>query len=818
MKKLFLILTLVFLSLTLLPVFALDEVYLNRQVGTFTSVATNDDVSALLINPAGLGFKRRSEGYFSFDTNIDPSYIVGRNIYLLRLPILGSIGYEEFIDSETESKLKVLNWGGSILKINNLTIGFNHRWYYSDFGAVSRTENFDIGLMLRPYNWVSFGAVVRNRVYGREFLDDRLQRRLRGGVAIRPLTNRITLTWDTEYEEFEKDKFRLYNNYYGVKLEVLPLMYVFANGDKDNEYRFGISIYSGFSSVSYSRVENQDKTMNIDNLAFTFDSLYHKKEFKGIPTKYRPTMVAKIKIGGSYTEEDIRGGIFSPRLPKFRDLVSQFEKVQYIDEVSGVVLYLKSNSLSISQVQELIDIMEKIQTWDKYIICYLEYGAGLKDFYLASMCDAIIMPSSGSLELFGISARLTFFKGLFDKLGIQADFIRPDSNKYKSAVEQFTRTEISPAAEENLKSLLGDIYDQLITGIAEGRELEKSRIEDIIDNYGLISAEQAKEFGLIDAIGYEPELKDLIKEYHRGFSFPGKYSQLNIEMVDFYNDNWSNKAQIAVMFITGTIVTGKSGRNLLFGNTAGSETIAKKLDELANRKDIKAVVIRVDSPGGSAIASDIIWQKIEALKKSGKKVIISMGNVAASGGYYIAAPADKIVADPGTITGSIGIFGGKFVLKELYGKLGITQSQVKFGKHADIYALNRPFSPEERDILKKHMSDFYLKFKKKVSAGRGLNLDKVEELARGQVFTGRQALEINLIDEIGTLQDAIKLAAKEAKIKKITNILYMDTRGNLMNEIFTGGDIRSLFIPDLGLDILNSGKYWYYCPYSIETN
>ncbi|HDS08978.1 MAG TPA: signal peptide peptidase SppA, partial [Firmicutes bacterium] len=728
------------------------------------------------------------------------------------------IGYEQYYKGGLEgNRIRVINWGGTLIKLNNLTFGFNKRWYYSDFGTVRSAQNYDLGLMYRPYNWISFGAVIRNRCPGRDFLDGELQRRLQGGVAIRPFTNRVTLSWDTEYEEYEKDKFRILDNYYGAKLEVLPLTYMYISGNKDYDINFGISVYSGFSSFTFSRSENEDKTMTYDNIVFTFDSLYHKKEFKGLPSKYRPTMVARIVISGSYAEEEVRGSLFTQRVPKFRDLVSQFEKALYIEEISGIVVYLKDNNLSIAQVQELISAMEKIQDWDKFIIIYLEYGAGLKNYYLASVGDAIMMPPSATLDLLGISSRMTFFKGLFEKVGIEADFIRPDSNKYKSAVEQFTRDSISPEAEENLRSILQDIYDQITEGIAHGREKEKSAVLDIIDQHGIIDADKALELDLIDKIGYESDLKDLVNEYMGFFKLPGKLSALNLEYLDFYSDNWSNKAEIAVMFITGNIMTGESGSNLIFGSTAGSETIAKKLDMLAGRKDIKAVVIRIDSPGGSALASDIIWQKIELLKKSGKKVIISMGNVAASGGYYIAAPGDVIVADPGTITGSIGIFGGKFVLKELYGKLGLTQSQVKFGKYSDIYALNRPFTEDERILLKDNMGEFYLQFKTKVATGRNLSLDRVEEIARGQVYTGRQAKEINLVDEIGTLQDAIKIAAREAKVKKINNILYMDMRGNIMNEMFTGDNLRKLFIPDLGIDLIESENYWYICPYTIDT-
>ncbi|MDD3625842.1 MAG: signal peptide peptidase SppA [bacterium] len=818
-RRLTVFLTGLFIILMFLPTVSGDDpVYLYRNVGSFTSVATNDDVSALIVNPAGLGFKRRFEGYFSFTTRSDPEYLVEKNLYLLRLPIVGSIGFEEYLNDNLESnKVRVINWGGTVLKLNNLSFGFNKRWYYSDFGTVQSVQNYDLGMMYRPYNWISIGAVMRNYCADRDFLDGELQRRLRGGVALRPFTNRITLSWDTEYEEFAKDKFRIWDNYYGVKLEILPLTYIYASGNKDADINFGISIYSGFSSFSYSRTENEDQTMNYDNLVFTFDSLYHKKEFQGIPSKFKPTMVARVVIAGSFSEEEVRGNFLTPRVPKFRDLVSQFEKVLYIEEVSGVVVHLKDNNLSIAQVQELISVMEKIQEWDKFIIFYLEYGAGLKNYYLATVGDAIMMPPSATLELFGLSSRMTFFKGLFNKVGIEADYIRPDSNKYKSAVEQFTRDSISPEAEENLRSLLGDIFDQITEGIAIGREKEKSEVQNIIDTTGIIDAKKALELDLIDKIGYESDIKDLVNDYMGFFRLPEKMSSINLEYLDFYNDNWSNKAEIAVMFITGTITTGESGSNLLFGQTAGSETIAKKLDMLAGRKDIKAVVIRVDSPGGSALASDLIWQKIEMLKKSGKKVIISMGNVAASGGYYVAAPGDIIVADPGTITGSIGIFGGKFVLKELYGKLGITQSQVKFGKYSDMYAMNRTFTDEERQMLKDHMGDFYLEFKTKVGDGRNLTLDRVEEIARGQVYTGRQALEINLVDEIGTLQDAIKIAAREAKIKKINNILYMDMRGNVMNELFTGGNVRKFFIPDLGIELIDSENYWYICPYSLET-
>jgi protease-4 len=396
---------------------------------------------------------------------------------------------------------------------------------------------------------------------------------------------------------------------------------------------------------------------------------------------------------------------------------------------------------------------------------------------MAAPASKVYLVPTGGVNLIGLHVEQTYLKGLLDKIGVSADI--EHMGAYKGAGEPFTRTGPSEEAKEMLDWLLNDLYDQMVQQIAEDRQLEPDQVKQLIDK-GPFSAEEAKKAKLVDEVGYpEDFMKTLKDRYGANLDVVHDYGKRELPEIDlsspfgvfkFFGEIMSktkagSKPQIAVVYVDGMIVTGKTDEGIFGGEgVAGSTTVRRLLAKIREDKQVKAVVLRVDSPGGSAVASDIIWHATQAVGKE-KPFIVSMGNVAASGGYYVSAGASKIYADPGTITGSIGVVGGKLVTTGLWNWLGVSFHETSRGKHADIYNTNRPFTEEEREIIRKYMRDVYQSFKDRVTEGRKDKLKgEIESLAGGRVYTGRQAQAKGLVDQLGGMQEAIKYAASEANV------------------------------------------------------
>ena len=401
-------------------------------------------------------------------------------------------------------------------------------------------------------------------------------------------------------------------------------------------------------------------------------------------------------------------------------------------------------------------------------------NASTQEYLLATACDEVVMPESGTLLMTGVRAEVSFYKNLFDKIGVQAEILRV--GEFKSAAEPFTRTEMSPQFRKEMEELLDGFYQEMTQIISESRKLTPEKAAAAIDE-GPLTAKRAKELGLIDRLGYEDELKSVVTDGNKSkLQILRKYGKKKIDtdfsgfagMVKFMElltgaDSSSRKSyadKIAVIYAVGPINTGKSKSDLFSDDTSlGSETLIKAIRTASEDKTVKAIVLRVDSPGGSALASDLIWRELQIVKKP---IVVSMGNVAASGGYYISMGAKKIYAEPGTITGSIGVVGGKIALEKLYDKIGITTTVIQRGKNGGVLSSTTPFTEDERAAMQKLLNDVYDQFTRKAALGRKMEQVDLEKLARGRIYTGRRAKELKLIDEIGTLDDAVASAQKLA--------------------------------------------------------
>ena len=483
---------------------------------------------------------------------------------------------------------------------------------------------------------------------------------------------------------------------------------------------------------------------------------------------------AQLELKGSYNEGAAMAGLFGSATETLSTALTRLEQAAADPTLGGVVLRINGPAVGWAKLHELRTAILNIRAKGKKVIAVVD-DASTKDYLLASACDQIVMPESGSVMMLGLRAEVTFYKGLFDKVGIKADMMQV--GEFKGAAEPYSRTEMSAPFREEMESVLDDYFDQIVSTIAKDRKLAKADIIKAIDN-GPHTAKVAKELGLIDRLGYDDEVKDWIKAEHGGQKLVPKYGKKKIDtdfsgfagMVKMMNmmmgveprQAKSKTPVIAIVHVTGVIMTGKSSADMMGGETVGSDTLVETIRKADADDQVKAIVLRVDSPGGSALASDLIWR---ALKTCKKPTVASMGDTAASGGYYVSMGCDKVFAEPGTLTGSIGVVGGKIALGGVYEKVGVTTSVISRGKNSGALSGLEPFSDSERKAMQKLMADIYDQFTKKAAESRGMPQADLEKLAKGRVYTGQQAVKLNLVDQLGTLNDAVAQAKQLAGLK-----------------------------------------------------
>lgn len=470
-------------------------------------------------------------------------------------------------------------------------------------------------------------------------------------------------------------------------------------------------------------------------------------------------------------------GPFGETKVDLREMVDRLERAAKDDDIAGIVLDIRNPGIGRAKTEELRAAIARFRSSGKKVYAQIETGMPA-DYLIACACNEIVMPESGMLVLPGIHAEATFFKGLLAKVGVEADFIHMGA--YKGAAEPLTREKFSEPVRENMTSLIDSLYDEMVSTIVKDRPLSIAQAKAAIDN-GLLTAKKAKELGLIDRVAYFDTLREELAETYKAepLVYVKNYGQKKVDtdfsgtmglvklMQTMMGGKSSSKSvrgkKIAVVYAVGPIMTGKSESDPFGGEVMGSTTIVEALREANEDKQVVAIVLRIDSPGGSALASDLIWHETQVIKKP---IIASMSDVAASGGYYIAMGADKVLAAPGTITGSIGVVGGKLSIRGLYDKMGITTETIERGRNSGIFDSSGKFSDSERTVITDMMEDTYAQFTTKAAEGRKMPVEKLRQLAGGRVYTGRQALENGLVDQLGTLQDAIAEAKQMAGIDK----------------------------------------------------
>ena len=451
---------------------------------------------------------------------------------------------------------------------------------------------------------------------------------------------------------------------------------------------------------------------------------------------------------------------FATQPATLRETIEAIHKAKVDTRVKALVITPSATGALWAQLQEVRAALEDFRTSGKQITAYLEAG-GAQEYYVASVADRVVLMPAGQLDLTGLATYELFFRGALDKLGVRPDLLH--IGDYKTAANTFTEKGFTKAHLEMSQSLNRDWYDELVRAIAAGRKKSVDEIRKLIDN-GPYLADGAKKAGLVDELGYEDQLDDERPIAGTQRLEASTYAQVSVSL-----GRTAPGSRIALLYATGTIASGKSSFDGLGGGVLGSDTFADWLRKVRIDPAIKAVVVRIDSPGGSAIASEVMWREL-MLTREKKPVIVSMGDVAASGGYYIAVPAHWIVAEPGTLTGSIGVVTGKFVVDGTMEKIGVGTGSVSDGKFAEIYSPFKPFSPAERARVEEQMQATYELFLSRVVEGRKSTRAKIDAVAQGRVWTGHQARERGLVDEIGGLDKAIQIAKQRAKIDEKSEV------------------------------------------------
>ena len=634
---------------------------------------------------------------------------------------------------------------------------------------VGSFTTWDLGATWRPLPWL--GASVVGQNLGASDEPFRATRRVGGGLSLRPAGERVYLGFDvftpapdtTIWEQSSLE----------ALLRVRPLdgLVLRGWGQRDLQGdRFGagggIEVYFGGSGLG--ALASTDGAGAQQVLAYAL-SAEGDERLGG-----KPRRVVELEVGGRDFPYEQTTSIFFPSRETYLHLLQRLRAATKDRSVKGFLLELDSTPFSFAQLEELRAVIEEAKSQGKTVVAYLHRASSNRAMYLAATADKVYLHPAADLDFIGLSAELTFYREALDTVGVEAQFA--SRGAYKSAPESFVNTASSSANREQINALLDDLSATWLDGIAAGRDKTPEAVQALVDG-GPYTASEAVEQGLVDGLAYPDEVKERYEE-----AFGETY--VGVRGDDAWDDSrgWPARGEIGVITITGAIVSGRSRTPGLLGGSfqTGSDTVIEQLKEARHTNSVKAVVLRVDSPGGSAFASDEIWHEIERLKKAGKPVVVSMGGTAASGGYYVSANADHIVANSATVTGSIGVYAGPLLsLEGLFDRVGVSTEHYNRGRNASMYSLSKPMDDIEMAALDRMVGETYDQFKDRVERGRAMNGDAVEAVAQGRVWSGRDALDKGLVDERGTFLDAVDKARELANLPENAEVDLVGFRGVL---------------------------------------
>jgi protease-4 len=665
-----------------------------------------------------------------------------------------------------------------------------HHLFSDDDGRVGGLDTIDVAFQLRPCRWLAAGLVVRDlstpRAGGAP-----VQRRYEPEVALRPLgSDPIEVGLGARVGQTRDVAPR-------VRLTLAPRRGIVLRGEVEvrrdgadsgygtNDVRAAVGIELNLHHVGIGGALRLGSDRAPGD-SFHGGSVWARLSAESYPSlgELRP-MVARLKLGSELDERVLV------------QILDHLHRLQRDPNVAGLVLIVGNSSLGWGRLQELRAALRGFRSSGKHVLAYLE-SPSMRDYYLASVANRILLNPGGGLQLLGLSAHLLFFKDALAKLGANADFIR--IAEYKSAPESYIRQQSSEPARRMRNELLDDLFAQVIDDLtrdAVGRPHHTQQALRALIDAALYVAPIAQAAGLVDALRFPDEVDDEVRKF-----IAGRYRLQDVAVFGSQRPrSWSQPA-IAIVHVDGDIVDGKSRELPILGRRlAGGATIAAAIASARRNPRVRAIVLRVNSPGGSVLASDRIAREV-ALTRGKKPIVVSMGDVAASGGYYVSALADRIYALPSTITGSIGIFTGKVDVSGIAAKLGIGVELYERGAHAAIESPVRPYSEDERQRIYQGLRHFYNRFLQIVSTGRHLPVDRIDAIARGHVWTGRQARQLGLVDELGGLPDVLLEARRRAGLGQETpvQLLSLPLRRRSLLHRFVTLQSGAVDTPDDGED------------------
>ncbi len=794
-----------------------------------SSVAVNDDATAVFLNPGGLALYPEQSLYVSYSTAGSKS--AGGSAAVK----LGSFGFgydrQYLWEPYDDPDISGLRMGGNAMDTYTLGfafgqsrswgLGFDYRWFRPQFGTRKKSGTWDVGLMIRPSSVLSLGATLRN-LSEPTYLSDPIlpadcscQSTTMSyvfGLAVRPFGNRLTLMADASVPRgWDWDEASYVG---GLETEIMNGLILRGSmksyryeGAREEETSLGLwlggtHVGAGASARSF--------TPSIDRV-MTYDVLFTGQRMRSV---IKPShQVAEIKITGPLSDTSPGWSLFGGPEASAQRIVRDIRRAADQSSIDCILFRIKGlgrgffggpSALS----QDIRDeIVRARDVKGKKIVVYLEHGASSQEYYLATAADLVVMNPASGIDGLGAHRTIMRFTGTTEKLGIEWDYMT--AGKYKSTFHSLGPDSLTAEQRVEVQELVDSSYEAIVESIVEGRGIIRSKAEELC-NGRLFTPPAALEAGLVDRLGFYEEAKVAAREF-TGEKVPDDPDNIGVVSVRKWQDkvyDWTYGPTIAVVGAYGTIHEGKGGTDPVSGaRSIGAETLVAALKKVRKDSRVKAVILRVDSGGGSGLASDIIWNETVKLAKE-KPLIVSMADVAASGGYYIAVAAEKIFVQPLTITGSIGVMGMKPVLAELYDKIDATHETIKRGEHSDQWSLTRHLTEKELEMAQEAMEWFYDDFIEKASDSRGMSADRLRELAEGRVYVGARALELGLVDESGGLSATIDYACEKIGVKRErANIAYCTEKRSFfdrrLEEVTAGlGLHRFLSLGNTGIDNL----------------
>jgi protease-4 len=736
--------------------------------GAGGSAAVADDATSVPLNPAGLAADHGFNGYLSrYVQKLGPEDFNG----YVDTP-LGGFGYDWTYAFDENVRASRFSWtvGGGVYRWIGLGAGLSRlaasKPYLTSAWAV------DAGLLLRPNPYLSLGAAARNlneprflrRVEGRTYV---------GAVAVRPWWERLTLSCDAGWRE--GDDFEEISVRGGLSLEIVDGVTLGVDADDDKNLGVGLSLGFGYGSVGYNARLDDDFEYTADSASVGFNMERRRSVFL-LGEKY-----PEIEISGELAESAPGFALLGSGRISGRDVIRRLNAARDDGEVKAVIIRVGNVGAGFSPgvsglAQEIRTAIHEVRASGKRVYAYVEDVHRPQGYYLASAADVVVMPASGFFG--GVGTYMTMWRitELTEKFGIEWDYTT--AGDVKGAFHQIAG-EPTPEMKAEVRRLVDGVYRQFIYAVATDRGLAEERVRELCEGPPL-TAHGCVDAGLVDEVARYEDVKALVaRDVAKDEIEPSE-----ISLREPWERRWGKPKSVRVIIAEGSIEPGKSRRSILWGGrTIGEDTMVAQLRKARKDADVGAIVLRVNSGGGSATASEGIFDEVMKCREEGKLVVASMGDIAASGGYFISCGADRIFADPGTLTGSIGVVAAKPALEEFYDKYGITRVPVKSHEHVDAMSYHRHWTEEEREWVDAVINDLYVRFKGIVSRARGIDPARLDELAGGRIYTGEQAKEVGLIDELGGLDEAVNYARVHAKLARNAPVEYVTPEGGFWGRV-----------------------------------